>query len=55
MGTFTVHVMNVKIQPYAGIVEKKPCILSAEYVRIAHRNRLLDWIKSCCYSSFINR
>ena len=27
MGTFTVHVINVKILPYARIVEKNLCIL----------------------------
>ena len=25
------------------------CVTTVEYVRIVHRSRLLDWIKSCCY------
>ena len=25
------------------------CVTTVEYVRIAYRNRLLVWIKSCCY------
>ena len=25
------------------------CVSTVECVRIVHRSRLLDWIKSCCY------
>ena len=64
MGTFAVHVINVRILPYARIVEKTSvylervsrslsyvdrCVTTVEYVRIVLRSRLLDWIKSCCY------
>ena len=48
MGTFTVHVINVKILPYARMVVDR-CVTTVEYVRIVHRIRLLDSIKSCCY------
>ena len=58
------HVINVKILPYARIVEKTSVYLecvswsfsyvdrsvtTVEYVRIVYRSRLLDWIKSRCY------
>ena len=63
MRTFTVHVANVKILPYARIVEKTSvylecvslsliidrCVTTVEYVRTVHRSRLLDWIKSRCF------
>ena len=50
MGTFTVHVINVKILPYARIVEKPSvylecvswslivdsCVTTVEYVKVVH-------------------
>ena len=61
MGAFTVREINVKILPYARIVEKNlfilrmcqlivdRCVTTVEYVRIVYHSRLLVWIKSCCY------
>ena len=61
MGTFTAHVIDIKILPYAMIVGKNFCILrmcylivdrcvtTVEYVRIVYHNRLSVWIKSCFY------
>ena len=60
MGTFTVNVISLKILPNTRIVEKTSvrvswslvvdrCVTTAEYVRIVYRNRLLIWIKLCCY------
>ena len=60
MGTFAVHVINVKILPYERIVEKTsvyldyvswslivdPCVTTVEYVRIVYRNRLLVWMNT---------
>ena len=61
MGTFTAHVIDIKILPYAMIVGKNFCMLrmcylivdrcvtTVEYVRIVYHNRLSVWIKSCFY------
>ena len=61
MGTFTAHLINIKILPYAMIVGKNLCILrmcylivdrcvtTVKYVRIVYHNRLSVWIKSCFY------
>ena len=58
MGTFTAHVIDIKIRPYAMIVGKNFCILrmcylivgrcvtTVEYVRIVYRNRLLVWMNT---------